>query len=61
MELAETLFYRGQALGKICQDVSAGTVTFKPKNGHTRLAGRTWKSVTACQKAVIKTYQRKMK
>jgi hypothetical protein len=61
MLLSETLFYRGQALGKIQQDVLAGEVRFIPKHGPSRLAGRSWKSVNACKKAVIKTYQGEMK
>jgi hypothetical protein len=56
MLLSETLFFRGQALGKISQDQHAGGVTFKPKHGHTRLAGRTWKSIDSCQRAVLKQY-----
>jgi len=56
MELVETLFYRGQALGKIHQDLFAGEVRFKPKAGHKHLAGRTWKSIDACQRAVFKHY-----
>ena len=56
MELVETFFHRGRALGKICQDQHAGKVTFKPKTGHKRLAGRTWKSIDSCQRAVLKHY-----
>jgi hypothetical protein len=57
MLLSETLFYRGQALGKIQQDLFAGEVRFIPERGHKRLAGRKWRSVKACQRAVIKTYK----
>lgn len=57
MVLVETLFHRGQAMGKIQQDISAGEVRFIPKDGSKRLAGMKWRSVKACQRAVIKTYK----
>ena len=57
MVLIETLFHNGRPLGKIRQDLHRGIITFTPKEGHTLLARRKWKSVTACQRAVITTYK----
>ena len=56
MILTESLFIDGEPVGKICQDQHAGKVTFKPKAGHKHLAGRKWKSIDSCQRAVLKHY-----
>ena len=57
MFVIETLFHNGQALGKIQQDRFAGEVSFIPKNGHHRLAGRKWSSIRGCKAAVIREYK----
>ena len=56
MVLVETLFHRGEPIGKISQDLFAGEVRFIPNEGHKRLAQRKWSSVNACQRAVLKHY-----
>lgn len=61
MLLSETLFYRGQALGKIQQDLFAGEVSFIPKDGSKRLAGQKWRNSQACRKAVLAHYRGKAK
>jgi len=52
----ESFFIDGEPVGKVCQGLLKAQVTFKPKHGHTRLAGRTWKSIDSCQRAVLKHY-----
>ena len=61
MILAESFFIHGKPVGTIREDVYKGIVTFEPKHGLSSLAGRRWRSVAACEKAVINSYQRKSK
>ena len=56
MVVIETMFIDGEPVGKVCEDLGRGLVTFIPKDGNKRLARRKWKSVVSCQRAVIKTY-----
>ena len=57
MFVTETIFgQNGQPLGKLREDIFNAVVTFIPADGSKRLAGRKWKSVNACQKAVTKYY-----
>jgi hypothetical protein len=56
MLLIETFFIAGEPVGKICQDIYKGAVTFAPKAGNKHLARRKWKTVFSCQRAVIKSY-----
>jgi len=58
MVLVETYFIGGQPVGRIHEDIMNGVVTFQPRdNVHLHLARRKWKSVTACQRAILKSYK----
>ncbi len=57
MVLTETIFVNGQPVGQIRENVLKGVVTFQPKHGHASLAGRTWRSVDSCQRAVLTFYK----
>ena len=60
MVLTETLYgANGEPLGKVREDLLNGLVTFEPKDGNKRLAGRKWRTSNACRKAVLKTYRGK--
>ena len=54
MILSETVFHRGQAVGRMFQNTYTGQVKFQPTEGHRRLARRKWRNVKACRKAVTR-------
>jgi hypothetical protein len=57
MILIESFFINGEPVGKICEDIHKGVVTFEPKTGNKHLACRKWKSVVCCQRAILKFYR----
>ena len=59
--LNETLYFRDEPVGKVCQDQFTGCVTFVPNDGHERLATRKWADVRACKKAVFRVYRKEEK
>jgi len=57
--IVETLFIDGEPAGQIREDLLNGWVTFEPKDGNKRLAGRKWRNSNACRKAVLIHYRGK--
>jgi len=56
--ITETLYgANGEPLGKVHEDLLNGLVTFEPKDGNPRLAGRKWRNSNACRKAVLNLYR----
>lgn len=54
MLIEQTLFGPdGRPLGKAFTDSQTGRTTFQPREPSPRLAGRTWRSVAACRRAVM--------
>lgn len=57
MIMAESVFMRGQPVGRIFSDSNSGTFTFQPARGKSPLLQSQWRDVDALRKAIYEAYE----